>query len=89
MCENGKNLKIIENHGLCGIKIKRKSGDVDAFAAQHGTKPHGQHLQRHSDARHGLRELTVVELDLVDQVERFGEAQDSAARKKEEGRRGL
>jgi hypothetical protein len=70
-------------------KSREKNGDVDAFAAQHDAKPHGQHLQRHSDARHGLRELSVVELDLVDQVERLGEAQDSAARKKEEGRRGL
>jgi hypothetical protein len=24
MHENGKNLKIMENHGLCGTKIKRK-----------------------------------------------------------------
>jgi hypothetical protein len=64
-------------------KSREKSGDADAFAAQHGAKPHGQRLQRHFDDGHGLRELGVVELNLVDQVERLDEAQDSAARKKE------
>jgi hypothetical protein len=44
-----ENMVCVEN------KIKRKkSGDTDDCAAQHGAKPHGEWLQRHPDAGHGI-----------------------------------